>query len=416
MRGVAVLTITGVLSQLVGFVYRIGLTRLAGAEILGLYQLILPVYSVLLSLTSVGLTTAVSNLSAWYQALGNQRAIYQVRGQAVKLFFLLALMPCSLLLLFSDGASVYLLGDARTQLGLILLVPCLLLTGTENLQKHYFYGTGRVYPAAITELAEQVLRSLLVLALLWRLAPDTAEKAEGTIVLGMALCEVVSALTQTPFHSALGLVLTPKLSQYSALGQKEAIRRQVKRSVGAANLILIPALALLAVLGSAIGQSLYRDDRVGDHLPLLALGVLFSCWQTLSACVLSGVNRQGASAGIALAADSVQLVLTCLTVGRWGMGGYAFSFALSALLGAVLSWRVVSREIGLSLPVFSWFTAPTLAACLAASCGDLMETVLLRAGLVSFPAAVGGLCFGLLLYLAALQAMGAGSKGGGLPP
>lgn len=146
MRGVAVLTITGVLSQLVGFVYRIGLTRLAGAEILGLYQLILPVYSVLLSLTSVGLTTAVSNLSAWYQALGNQRAIYQVRGQAVKLFFLLALMPCSLLLLFSDGASVYLLGDARTQLGLILLVPCLLLTGTENLQKHYFYGTAGSTP------------------------------------------------------------------------------------------------------------------------------------------------------------------------------------------------------------------------------------------------------------------------------
>ena len=64
VRGVAVLTLTGVLSQVVGFVYRILLTRLAGAEILGLYQLILPVYSVLLSLTSVGLTTGVSNLSA----------------------------------------------------------------------------------------------------------------------------------------------------------------------------------------------------------------------------------------------------------------------------------------------------------------------------------------------------------------
>ena len=117
MRGVAVLTLTGVLSQVVGFVYRILLTRLAGAEILGLYQLILPVYSVLLSLTSVGLTTGVSNLSAWYQALGNQRVIDQVRGQAVKLFLLLALVPCGLLLLFSDGVSVYLLGDARTRLG-----------------------------------------------------------------------------------------------------------------------------------------------------------------------------------------------------------------------------------------------------------------------------------------------------------
>lgn len=125
VRGVALLTLTGVLSQGVGFGYRVLLTRLAGAEILGLYQLILPVYAVLLSLTSAGLTTGVSNLSAWYQALGNRRAIYQVRGQAVGLFLLLALAPCGLLLLFSDGVSVYLLGDARTRLGLLLLVPFL---------------------------------------------------------------------------------------------------------------------------------------------------------------------------------------------------------------------------------------------------------------------------------------------------
>lgn len=75
MASVALLTITGMLSQAVGFAYRVGLTRLAGAEIMGLYQLILPVYSILLSLTSVGLTTGVSNLSAWYQALGDRRAI-----------------------------------------------------------------------------------------------------------------------------------------------------------------------------------------------------------------------------------------------------------------------------------------------------------------------------------------------------
>ena len=63
---------------------------------------------------------------------------------------------------------------------------------------------------------------------------------------------------------------------------------------------------------------------------------------------------------------------------------------------------------------------PTLPACLAAVLAGIgLETVLLlgRALAAPFPARrVGGLCFGLLLYLAALQAMGAGSKGGGLPP
>ena len=98
------------------------------------------------------------------------------------------------------------------------------------------------------------------------------------------------------------------------------------------------------------------------------------------------------------------------------MQGYAFAFTLSAALGAALSWRVVAREIGLSLPVFPWFTAPVLSACLAATCGDLMETVLLRSGLSPCAAALGGLGFGLLLYLAALQALGAGTKESGLPP
>ena len=284
MRGVAVLTLTGVLSQVVGFVYRILLTRLAGAEILGLYQLILPVYSVLLSLTSVGLTTGVSNLSAWYQALGNQRVIDQVRGQAVKLFLLLALVPCGLLLLFSDGVSVYLLGDARTRLGLMLLVPCLVLTGVENLQKHYFYGTGRVCPAAVTELIEQILRSVLVLALVWATIPATAEEAVGAIVLGMALCEVTSALTQTVlFRRYLG----PRDRLAGAPLPPSTVRRKLGRialplglaallgnGISSANAVLIPRLLVLGGMDQSQAVSTY-GVTFGMTLPMLCLPTAF---------------------------------------------------------------------------------------------------------------------------------------------
>lgn len=197
MRGVAVLTITGVLSQLVGFVYRIGLTRLAGAEILGLYQLILPVYSVLLSLTSVGLTTAVSNLSALVPGPGEPAGHLQVPGPGGEAVFPAgpdALFPAAAL--FGRGLGVS-FGGRKNPAGAHPPGPLSAADGDGKSPETLFLRHGRVYPAAITELAEQVLRSLLVLALLWRLAPDTAEKAVGTIVLGMALSEVVSALTQT---------------------------------------------------------------------------------------------------------------------------------------------------------------------------------------------------------------------------
>ena len=78
LYGTLLLTATGLVNQLLGFFYRILLSRLIGSEVMGLYQLIMPVYSVLLSVTAVGLTAAVSTLTSEYQALGNWRAAWQV--------------------------------------------------------------------------------------------------------------------------------------------------------------------------------------------------------------------------------------------------------------------------------------------------------------------------------------------------
>ena len=120
----------------------------------------------------------------------------------------MAALPCVLIFLFSDAVSVYLLGDARTQLGLLLLLPCLLLTGIENIQKNYFYGISSVKPPAITELCEQLLRTGLVLFLLWRFPYVNAEQTVALIVWGMFLCEVSAALTQTVLFR-LGLSRSP---------------------------------------------------------------------------------------------------------------------------------------------------------------------------------------------------------------
>ena len=191
----------------------------------------------------------------------------------------------------------------------------------------------------------------------------------------------------------------------------------VRRWVSLANLILIPALALLAVLGPALGRALYQEERVGDHLPLLALGVLFSCWQSLGAYVLNGVDRQKTSAAIALGADGVQLVLTCLTVGQWGMGGYAVSFGagLPGGGGAQLAGGGPGHGAGPAhfLLVHRPHFGRLPGGLLRGSHGDRPLSGRRRGVL---PSALGGMGFGLLLYLAALQAMGGvGRKTGAAP-
>ena len=90
-KGALFLTALSAVSQLLGFGYRVVLSRLVGAEVMGLYQLIMPVYSVIMSLTAVGLVSACSNLTSRHLALGSRRAADQTVSTCLKLFFLLLL-------------------------------------------------------------------------------------------------------------------------------------------------------------------------------------------------------------------------------------------------------------------------------------------------------------------------------------
>ncbi|MFQ9395435.1 MAG: oligosaccharide flippase family protein [Lachnospiraceae bacterium] len=61
-----------------GFFYRIFLSRIIGAEGLGLYQMIFPVLALALSVTSAGLSTAISHQVSRKNALGDKRGIWNI--------------------------------------------------------------------------------------------------------------------------------------------------------------------------------------------------------------------------------------------------------------------------------------------------------------------------------------------------
>mgnify|MGYP001039299411 CR=1 FL=1 len=58
--GTVILTVTGLLSRFIGFFYRIFLSKVFGAEGMGIYQLISPVLALSFSLTVSGKQTAIS--------------------------------------------------------------------------------------------------------------------------------------------------------------------------------------------------------------------------------------------------------------------------------------------------------------------------------------------------------------------
>lgn len=277
LAGTVLLTAIGLFSQVVGFFYRIMLSRLIGAETMGLYQLVMPVYSMLMSITAVGLTVAVSTLSAKYYALGDRGAVRDTLRRALCCFLIVVLPLGVVVALCSDPISVYLIGDARTQLGIILLMPCVLLTGVENLHKHCFYGIGRVAPPAATETAEQLIRTTAVILLLILLRPSTGEGKVGVIVAGMVLCEVFSAVTLTALFRRYWRREPPGPARAQVTGrQLVSIAVPVGATsllgtlLGSANAVLIPAR--LVAGGMESGEAMASFGVLcGMTMPLLSM-------------------------------------------------------------------------------------------------------------------------------------------------
>ena len=60
VTGTLLLTVTGLLSRIIGFFFRIFLSQSIGAEAMGIYQLTFPIHVLTISLTSSAIQTAIS--------------------------------------------------------------------------------------------------------------------------------------------------------------------------------------------------------------------------------------------------------------------------------------------------------------------------------------------------------------------
>ena len=64
IQGTLILTATGFITRIIGFVYRIFLANILGTNLLGVYQLVFPVYGICFTIYGAGIQTAISQLIA----------------------------------------------------------------------------------------------------------------------------------------------------------------------------------------------------------------------------------------------------------------------------------------------------------------------------------------------------------------
>lgn len=199
LRGTLILTIAGLISRIMGFFYRIFLSRTFGAEGVGLYQLIFPVFTICFSITTAGIETAISRTVANRSSLHKEKESMNILLSGILCSLILSFLCIFMIIRNSSFIANVLLGDPRCEPLLKILVFTLPFSSIHNCIAGYYYGKKQPKIPAFCQLIEQTLRISIVFVLYYIFTQRGLSFPLSIAVLGLLLGNAASALFAAVF-------------------------------------------------------------------------------------------------------------------------------------------------------------------------------------------------------------------------
>lgn len=140
------------MSKVLGAVYRIPLTAFLGGRGMGIYQMVYPLYCILLTVSASGIPTGVARLIS----SGKSGA----ESQAFRLYSVIGLVGTVIMYALSAPLAA-LQGEPAVRLCCVMLCPSVFFVSVLSVVRGYFQGMGNMYPTAVTEVSEQVVKVAL---------------------------------------------------------------------------------------------------------------------------------------------------------------------------------------------------------------------------------------------------------------
>lgn len=189
LTGTLLLTGTGFACRVLGFFYRIFLSRTIGAEGLGIYNMIHPVFGICFALCAGSIQTALSQYIASHMDKG--RSVFRT-GLTISMImsFVLSYLICR----HADFLAAYVLMEPQCAPFLPLMGISVPFAAFHACINGYYYGMQKAKVPAFSQVVEQVIR----MGLVFLIASTWMEKG-GVItvhlaVMGHLIGEIASAI------------------------------------------------------------------------------------------------------------------------------------------------------------------------------------------------------------------------------
>ncbi|MBQ3116679.1 MAG: oligosaccharide flippase family protein [Clostridia bacterium] len=272
VRTVMVVTIFSVCEKFLGFLYRIFLSRTIGSEGIGLYQVALSVFALILTIVCSGTPITVSRLMTKYRAENQIEKVYKVISAGIS-FTLAVALPVALFFMVFGKKFTFMFADERCMKIFLVLVPGLIFTSVYSVLRGVFWGNKDFLPYSVTELLEEIC--MIVVGII--LIRNCTDIYQGAFRAGLAV--LISYIFSFSLASIMFAVRKNKLknpsNQFKPL-LKSALPVTAMRTANSLSSslvsILLPA-RLIAVGFSPTEAMSAFGASMGQAMPLLFIPI-----------------------------------------------------------------------------------------------------------------------------------------------
>ncbi len=382
LKGAAIIALGGFVAKAIGALYRIPLTNLIGGHGIGLYQMVYPVYCLLLTVSATGIPSSIAKLTA--ERLGKNQSDKPLFKTAMRLFLLIGgvgtLLMCAIAPFLSAAQ-----GSEEIMTGYFALAPSVFLVSAISVFRGYFQGRNHMLPTALSEIIEQAVKVGfgLLFAYLFR---ENVARAVVFLLLAVSVSELVALFFMLFFYKRAtngGISIQNDHVSGDKVSAKSVLRLSIPVTFSA---MLIPLSALLDSVLAVRLLSRYATDGValfglfsGGAVTVINLPVSI-CYGIAAASIPSvaeaKAKAESADEGEKGKQPSVRkrlffaLGITALIAAPAALGLYFFAQPVAKLIFRSLAeeeLRVLAKLIEIfSVSALTLSLVQTLSACLTA--------------------------------------------------
>ncbi len=165
LKALTILASFSILTRMLGFFFRIFLSRLIGPEELGVYQISFSVFMVLETFISSGIPLIVSKQTAIANTKKDKKLEFGVVTSALIIGIITAIIICLTLFIFKNLLN-YIFTDSRCITILLILLPTLIFSSVYSSLRGNLWGNKKYFLVSFSEFIEQLIRTIFTILFL----------------------------------------------------------------------------------------------------------------------------------------------------------------------------------------------------------------------------------------------------------